>query len=231
MNKKKSKLTYKSPFFFIMLSLFLIATACDSNVVSPDEEVVSMETEAAFAKPVAVSAPVWSASGQGTVTLLGDGVTANPSMSYSINPAGFSARTWELSTTANKGGTVSLPYEYSGFHAFFAVRVFAVAFVSGSSGTTTTPLINAGPVSCCTSPSAGFSYSGNVTLTVEEGDTYGFRFGGSNGDSNNQLNGTFTVNFNNPNSKDQCKVGGWEAFGFKNQGQCVRYVETGKDSR
>lgn len=32
-------------------------------------------------------------------------------------------------------------------------------------------------------------------------------------------------------SKDDCKKGGWEAYGFKNQGQCVRYVNTGKDSR
>jgi hypothetical protein len=32
-------------------------------------------------------------------------------------------------------------------------------------------------------------------------------------------------------SKDQCKNGGWEDFGFRNQGQCVRFVETGKDSR
>lgn len=32
-------------------------------------------------------------------------------------------------------------------------------------------------------------------------------------------------------NKDQCKAGEWEALGFKNQGQCVRYVETGKDSR
>jgi hypothetical protein len=34
-----------------------------------------------------------------------------------------------------------------------------------------------------------------------------------------------------PVSKDDCKDGGWERFGFRNQGQCVRYVETGKDSR
>jgi len=32
-------------------------------------------------------------------------------------------------------------------------------------------------------------------------------------------------------NKDQCRDGDWEALGFKNQGQCVRYVETGKDSR
>ena len=34
-----------------------------------------------------------------------------------------------------------------------------------------------------------------------------------------------------PTSKSDCLKGGWAAFGFKNQGQCVRFVETGKDSR
>ncbi len=34
-----------------------------------------------------------------------------------------------------------------------------------------------------------------------------------------------------PTSKDECKKGGWEAFGFRNQGQCIRFVNTGKDSR
>jgi hypothetical protein len=32
-------------------------------------------------------------------------------------------------------------------------------------------------------------------------------------------------------TKDDCKKGQWEALGFKNQGQCIRYVETGEDSR
>lgn len=33
-----------------------------------------------------------------------------------------------------------------------------------------------------------------------------------------------------PTSKDQCKDGGWKSYGstFKNQGQCVSFVETGK---
>lgn len=35
----------------------------------------------------------------------------------------------------------------------------------------------------------------------------------------------------NPVDKQDCKDGGWEQFGFRNQGQCVRFVETGKDSR
>lgn len=32
-------------------------------------------------------------------------------------------------------------------------------------------------------------------------------------------------------TKDDCKDGGWEDFGFRNQGQCIRFVNTGQDSR
>jgi len=31
--------------------------------------------------------------------------------------------------------------------------------------------------------------------------------------------------------KVDCMSGGWKAFGFENQGQCVRFVTSGKDSR
>jgi len=34
-----------------------------------------------------------------------------------------------------------------------------------------------------------------------------------------------------PEAKDECKQGGYAAFGFRNQGQCIRYVNTGQDSR
>ncbi|MEX2430801.1 MAG: hypothetical protein WD645_02645 [Dehalococcoidia bacterium] len=34
-----------------------------------------------------------------------------------------------------------------------------------------------------------------------------------------------------PEAKDDCKNGGWEDFGFRNQGQCIRFVNTGQDSR
>lgn len=34
-----------------------------------------------------------------------------------------------------------------------------------------------------------------------------------------------------PTSKADCKQGGWDEYGFKNQGQCIRFVNTGKDSR
>lgn len=32
-------------------------------------------------------------------------------------------------------------------------------------------------------------------------------------------------------ARDDCMDGGWEHFDFRNQGQCIRYVNTGKDSR
>ena len=35
----------------------------------------------------------------------------------------------------------------------------------------------------------------------------------------------------NPTSKNDCKKGGYAEYGFSNQGQCVRFVNTGKDSR
>lgn len=34
-----------------------------------------------------------------------------------------------------------------------------------------------------------------------------------------------------PTSKDDCMKGGWQDFGFKNQGLCIQFVNTGKDSR
>ena len=34
-----------------------------------------------------------------------------------------------------------------------------------------------------------------------------------------------------PQSDNDCKKNGWQAYGFSNQGQCIRYVNTGKDSR
>jgi hypothetical protein len=56
------------------------------------------------------------------------------------------------------------------------------------------------------------------------------------GDTNLRATRNFTleevvVTPTDPIEKNECKKGGWEDFGFKNQGQCVRFVETGKDSR
>ena len=33
-----------------------------------------------------------------------------------------------------------------------------------------------------------------------------------------------------PTTINDCRDGGWQALGFRNQGQCIRFVNTGKDS-
>lgn len=139
----------------------------------------------------------WSATGPAGLTLGNDGSTGIPSMSYAVflgNPAGgVSLRTWTFSTTAAFAGTIKQSYSYYGFHAFYAVTVFVKPFVIHNGITTYLPGINQGPINCCTAPSAGFTLTGSATFTVAAGDTYGFEIGGSNGDSNSTLNGTFVT--------------------------------------
>lgn len=128
----------------------------------------------------------WTISGPGTTSSTQTGATSTHS--YAMNPAGSTTRTWDVdSGPVANAGSYSFDWNYSGFHAFFAVT----AFLATSEGTT---LINVGPTNCCSSPSAGFNYSGSYTFTnVGIGDTIGFSVGGSNGDSNNQLNGTLIL--------------------------------------
>lgn len=212
-----------------LVGVLLVAAftaGCSDQITQPngaDAEVVPT-----FHKG-SIPTTAWSASGPGAVTLLSDGVTTDPEMSYLLQPSGFSTRTWTFSTTATTSRTVALPFQYKGFHSFFRVRVFVQVFHTTGAGTTTTTLINQGPVNCCTSPSAGFDLSGSTILNVAPGDVYGFRFGGSHFDSANRLSGTFSIDL--LRTKDECKNGGWEQYGFRNQGQCVRFIETGKDSR
>ncbi len=157
--------------------------------------------------PASFAVPTWSASGPGTVTVTDtdqgdDGVSQ---FTYNMNPAGFSTSTWSFETTATQDETVTLFYDYSGFHAFFAVTAFLQSF--DDDGTTT--IVNDGPVNCCSSPSNGFHYTGSVTFDVVTGETYGFNMGGNNFDSDNRLIGTFTVSFDSdrdgvPDSTDNC---------------------------
>jgi len=151
---------------------------------------------AAAGTPRAVAAPTpWTGSGTGTATVLSDGTLAPPKFSYDyVNPCNCGASgNWTFSTTAAASGFVTLPWTYTGLHAFFEVRVHLEAFVVHGATTTVTTLADGGPAICCTPPSAGFTYSGTTILAVQAGDTYGFRMSGSNFDSNSILRGTLTV--------------------------------------
>src|SRR5882757_7463169 len=142
---------------------------------------------------VASPVPSWTGSGaEGSV--VADGSVSAPQFRYDVPTAGLSVlHTWTFTTTAASTGTVTLPYDYRGTHEYFHVTVQVDAIVIHNGVTTTTSVLRYGPVDCCTSPSAGFAFSGTKDFAVAAGDTYGFRFGGSNFDSNNQLHGTFTV--------------------------------------
>jgi hypothetical protein len=37
--------------------------------------------------------------------------------------------------------------------------------------------------------------------------------------------------YSDPETRDDCTKGGWEGYGFHNQGLCIQFVNTGKDSR
>ncbi len=138
-----------------------------------------------------------------TVTSLSSGEDSAAGMTYSMSPAGLGAdRSWVFERTMTEGGgedeggvrEVRVPWSWEGFHAYFQVTAKLEAFVVEPGGArTSTSLVDAGPASCCSSPSAGFSYGGLARFDVAPGDRYGFRLTGRNSDSTNVLNGTFTL--------------------------------------
>jgi hypothetical protein len=76
-----------------------------------------------------------------------------------------------------------------------------------------------------------FLYTGLVN-----GETYAVRATATHSEKVGQATTTFSVatpqtQKDGPDSKDECDADGWVGFGFKNHGQCVRYVAAGKDSR
>lgn len=152
----------------------------------------------AVVAPTSAAPTVWEGSGPGATTVVSNGSDSNPQFRYALNPAGFLTRTWTFSTTAATSGPTTLDYDYRGFHAYYRVTVFLRAFVVRNGTTTTVPLVSDGPRDCCTPPSGGFAYTGTTTLDVLAGDRYGFEFGGSNFDRDNQLNGTLVVSLQAP---------------------------------
>ena len=134
-----------------------------------------------------------SAAGGAVVS---DGTDGTPQYSYNLNlgGGGVPQRTFTFQSTSTSSGTISVPWAYTGFHAYFAVTVQLTPFVTHNGTTTVAPrLVDDGPVNCCTAPSAGFTYTGTHDFVVANGDSYGFTFGGSNFDSNSTLRGTLTL--------------------------------------
>lgn len=135
----------------------------------------------------------WGGEGPGTVTVSG-GSSADPSLQYSLEHGANFPQWWKLYTTATYTGQVAAEWEYSGTHAWFMVHVKLLAFVTRGGRTQEFPILDEYAGGCCNPPSNGFSYSGAYTFAdLQPGDVYGFMFGGWNADSNDFLNGTFTM--------------------------------------
>ena len=146
----------------------------------------------------------WRAEGSGTVVVQSDGSGSDPSMTY--NEVGSSGD-WSFTTRALADVTLTLPYTYEGFHGMFQATVSTYAIVIHDGVQTETLLQAAGPVDCCAAPSNGFSYSDTAVFTVQAGDTFGFRLDGSHFDTDNRLQGWFTIADTGLSSLDRLCIG------------------------
>jgi hypothetical protein len=132
----------------------------------------------------------WGATGPGTISAVNSGLTAAPTFTYRMDPAGLSTtRTWTFQARATQTGTVTVPYTWQGSHAFHSVRATLEVFDSTGSET----IVNDFNLNCCAPPSVSFIYGGIREFQVVAGQDYGFRLSGSNFDENNFLQGTFTL--------------------------------------
>lgn len=79
----------------------------------------------------------------------------------------------------------------------------------------------------------GTNFSASIDMSGDTPGDYCFIFNPTEDvdDADIRLTREFILELPSPETKNECKKGGWQEFGFKNQGQCVRYVNTGKDSR
>ncbi len=140
----------------------------------------------------------WAAAGPGAITVVGDGITTEPSVKYSFkNPDPINYYTkgeWTLRTTAPRAATVTLPFTYVGNHGYYDVSVWVRAMVWQSGVWQERHIVIAEQAAeCCTPPSGGFNLTGSYTFDVASGEEYGFEFGGMNDDLAGTLDGTFSI--------------------------------------
>jgi hypothetical protein len=128
---------------------------------------------------VRLDAP-WAGAGPGTVNVASDGTTGQPRFEYHVHAE---AGEWTFQTSARSRRIVSVAWSYTGFHAWFDVRVKLERFVRRGDGEVAREtLVKAGVVHGGLDPSGGFTCSGMSSFDVLPGDVYGFRMSGRNVD-------------------------------------------------
>jgi hypothetical protein len=150
----------------------------------------SLFVAAPSALAAAPDAP-WSGTGTAAIKVADGKASDSPSLEYSV--VGNKGN-WTMSATAQSARKQPVEYTYSGFHAWFSVRVGIERFVTrGGKEIVKQSLHAEGPVNCCKAPSGGFTYTGKTEFDLQPGDVYGFRMSGSHGDSDRRLLGTLKL--------------------------------------
>jgi hypothetical protein len=115
------------------------------------------------------------------------GATDEAVFGYTVtlpNGSGVSQRTADF--TLNNSlvtGSVTFDYVYTGNHRYFQA---AAEFSTVYGGSVLSVVVN--------SPtSGGFNFSGSASLIAQAGQSFGFRIGGNNNDSNSHIDGTLTI--------------------------------------
>ena len=115
----------------------------------------------------------WSGGGAGTTNIASDGSVTRPRFEYHLNGDGG---LWTFSTQARSARRIVVDWCYSGFHAWFNVRVELERFIRrGDEIVFQETLTEPGRPSS----SGGFAYTGTSTFDVWPGDIYGFRMSGN----------------------------------------------------
>ncbi len=110
------------------------------------------------------------------------------------SPAPGAVGAWSFLTSSDAASSLTLHWQYTGFHGYCgaSLKLDAVVIRSGST-VSDDPLALATDSTCNYSfPSGGFSLSGDTTLALQSGDTYGFIVEGTNYNNSN-LSGTLTI--------------------------------------
>jgi hypothetical protein len=130
----------------------------------------------------------WQAAGPGTRTSTPDSGAADAmTFDYSLSGSSvWSQQTWTFSATAPQTTTLSFGWNYSGFHAWYAVYANAVAFADGPNGRTYVNLYtrNGGD---------GWNVNGTASLQLNEGYPFGVIIDGRNFDSDWRLIGNLKI--------------------------------------
>jgi hypothetical protein len=170
----------------------LALTACgDDSPTAPGD---SAPSNTGFTGPYSLSN--WENTGitDGTTNVgPGDNPKQHASFGYDVNLGdrtglGISDRYVTFHTEAAASGTVTIEWEYTGYHAFYQTRAH-LEFHAARSGEDDVKVSEvSGPAG------GGFSFSGSTSFEVEEGEDFGFTLGGGHFDRDGRLRGTLTIN-------------------------------------